>query len=100
MILGAGSDCVIDHINHDTLDNRRVNIRIATRAQNNRNCRTVRGVSQLKGVSFKRGLWQARIQVSKKRYSLGYFENKEDAAIVYNVAAQLFFGEFAYINNI
>lgn len=45
-----------------------------------------------------RGVWEARIGVRKKSYWLGYYDNEEDAAIAYNVAAQLYFGAEARLN--
>lgn len=93
----------VDHINRNTLDNRRANLRIVTRQQNlfnvpkRKNC-----VSVYKGVcrdkSGKR--WRARISVSGETYHLGVFELETDAARAYNRAAVKHFGEFAFLNEI
>lgn len=94
----AGLD--IDHINHNTLDNRRCNLRVASRSQNAANCKG-RG-NKYKGVWWdeEKQRWRARITVNYQGYNLGRFDNEEDAAIAYNVAAQLFFGEFALLNRV
>lgn len=53
-----------------------------------------------KGVNFdkKKALWQVRIWHGGKRNCLGYYEEKEDAALAYNVAAQLIHGSPCYLN--
>ena len=96
----------VDHINHDKLDNRRGNLRLATHQQNKWNVpkqkhRDGRPTSsQYKGVSlFKRnGRWTASIKVNDKSVRLGYFDTEEDAARAYDAAARQYFGEFAYCN--
>ena len=93
----------IDHINHDTMDNRKCNLRICSVAQNRHNSKPNKNTSsKYKGVSFAkdRNLWRSRIRIKDVLYSLGQYEDEEDAAIAYNVAAQLFFGEFAYLNDV
>ena len=90
-----------DHINGDGLDNRRANLRICTQAQNNQNMKKkANTVSRFKGVSFNKetSKWIAQISYKTKMYGLGYFLDEEDAAIVYDVAAQLLFGEYARLN--
>ena len=92
----------VDHINGNGLDNRRVNLRVVTVAQNQQNRRkTMTGSSQFKGVVFEKrlGRWKARITVNKKLIALGYFSAEIDAALAYDVAAREFFGEFAYLNS-
>ena len=93
---------VVDHINHDTKDNRRSNLRVCTQAQNRRNQLKTRGSSQYKGVSWstRRKKWAAFICKERQTYGLGEFKNEEDAAIVYNVAAQLLHGQFAHLNKV
>lgn len=86
-----------DHINGDTLDNRRANLRSVTRAQNQWNRRPDReGTSKFRGVSWqaKSGKWLAMIQANKKRRYLGLFSNERDAAQAYASAAAELFGEF------
>ncbi len=91
----------VDHKNHDTLDNRRDNLRICTGRQNQQNQQPQQGkTSQYKGVSFYKATkcWMAYIKHRKKKYHLGCFTNEIDAAKAYDEKAKEFFGEFACIN--
>ncbi len=94
----------VDHINGDTLDNRRCNLRLASKQENNKNRkRQSNNNSGYKGVYFKRfsfdaPVWCASIRNDKKRYHLGYFSNIKDAARAYNEAALKYHGEFARLN--
>jgi len=93
----------IDHINNLRDDNRLVNLREATNAENTKNLKARKGgTSKYKGVSwFKRHCkWLARIGVNHKRIFLGYYDNEEEAALAYNKAALEYFGEYAKINDI
>ena len=91
-----------DHKNGNGLDNRRINLRPCNEHQNGGNSRKTRSKtsSRYKGVTwFKRHqLWRGQIMKNRKQYHLGYFDSEVEAAIVYNVAAQLFFGKFARLN--
>jgi AP2 domain len=90
-----------DHINHDTLDNRRANLRAATHVQNMRNQRPwVKASSRFKGVTWDRShsKWRARIWVGDKCHHLGRFTSEEEAARAYDEAARELFGEYAYLN--
>lgn len=97
----------VDHVNHNTLDNRRVNLRACSRSLNMGNQRLCKDSSSgYKGVSFLRKYlnrnkpWRAKIQVRKVEVSLGYFSTKEQAALAYNEAAKQHFGEFAHLNSL
>lgn len=86
-----------DHINMDTLDNRRANLRIATISQNicNRGLQS-NNKSGFKGV-FKRndnGRWRAKIGHLGKHISLGCFATRREAVEAYARAAQRLHGEF------
>lgn len=97
----AGQD--VDHINHDGLDNRRINIRLCTTSQNMQNSKLYKNNSTgLKGVRFHKRMkkYQASIRINGKAKHLGTFENPIDAAKVYNEAALKLFGEFANFNKI
>lgn len=91
-------DMLVDHINCNPLDNRIVNLRLATKAQNiyNRGA-DKRNSSGLKGVTFdpKLGKWKARIRANRKTQHLGVFTSPEDAYAAYRQAAPQFHGEFA-----
>lgn len=81
--LAKGEDC--DHINGNGLDNRRANLRVATRAQNNRNCRrrVANPSSRYLGVTWREAnsKWQSRVSVNGKNVSLGCYATEIDAAL-------------------
>jgi hypothetical protein len=92
----------VDHQNHDGLDNRKANLRIATPAENSRNKKKQgsKTSSKYKGVYLAKwaGKWRAAIYHNGKCIQLGYFDNEPDAAKAYDKAAKLLFGEFASLN--
>lgn len=92
----------IDHINHNGRDNRKANLRPATRAQNNCNRKKYdnNSYSKYKGVSFqqKNRKWSAQIGLNNKMMFLGYFKKEIDAAKAYDAAARKYHGEFASLN--
>lgn len=91
----------VDHINRNGLDNRRENLRIATRSQNNGNTKIPsHNTSGVKGVSYDkdRNLWAAHIKTHGRKKFLGRFGTKEEAASAYDRAAAQHFGEFANKN--
>jgi hypothetical protein len=107
LILGLAADDPLesDHINHDKLDNRRENLRIASPSQNNVNRRKQAGTSsRFIGVQWHKQSkkWRAVMQVNGKRKHLGYFpiEDEIEAARAYNVAALETWGGFAYPNDV
>jgi hypothetical protein len=93
---------VADHINHNGLDNRKANVRPATRAQNNRHTRRIRktGSSRYKGVSWysREKRWVAKICTDGKTTTIGYFQDELAAAKAYDQAAKKYHGEFAGLN--
>lgn len=92
----------VDHINGNKLDNRRANLRTATRSQNssNRQKYYLNGTSKYKGVRKAKGRkkWTARIFANGKAIYLGQYETEEEAAMAYNKAAIQYHGQFANIN--
>ena len=99
LIMNAPEGMVVDHINHNPLDNRRRNLRICTQRDNARNVqRSVRNTSGFKGVNYETK-YRARIRDNNgRKLSLGYYENAIDAAIAYDKAAIAIHGEFAELN--
>ena len=101
LILNLSNSEICDHINGNGLDNRKINIRIATHAQNNANRKKAqKKSSKYKGVCWnkERNLWQANIYLDQKTINLGCFANEEEAAKVYNSSAVKLFGAFAKLN--
>lgn len=79
----------VDHINRDTLDNRRANLRIVTRAQNNQNrAKPLGTTSSHRGVYWHKNnrKWVASIKVSGKDIGLGSFESEAEAGEVARLA--------------
>lgn len=88
----------IDHKNGDGFDNRRVNLRVATLAQNQQNRKlNVNNTAGRKGVSYRNdcGKYRARIVVEGKRIPLGNFMTADEAGRAYAEAAVRYYGEFA-----
>lgn len=99
VLMNAGPHDLVDHINGDSLDNRRANLRLCTAAQNARNCRRkTGGSSQYKGVHKAGNRWLAAITVNNTKRRLGSFRHELDAALTYDAAAHEAFGEFARLN--
>ena len=87
-------DKYVDHINHDTLDNRRSNLNVVTNAENQQNRRLGKdNTSGHTGVSWRKDKkqWQARISVDKKEKHLGYFDDKEQAIDARKTAEKEYF---------
>jgi len=92
---------MVDHMNHNKLDNCRVNLRVCTRQQNtHNNIKHVRSSSEFKGVGYskERDKWFAKIYFEGRRIWLGYFTDELEAAHVYDRKAVELFGEFAHLN--
>ncbi len=89
MILTTVPSSQIDHINGNTLDNRRENLRAVSIRENTQN-RKIKYASKYPGVSknknSKTNPWRARIHYNGKDYLLGYFKNEEEAYECYKQA--------------
>lgn len=82
-ILGVDSSSAhVDHINHDTLDNRRSNLRVVTNAENRQNLRPRKG-RLYRGVFFdaRAGKWRAQSRLNGKKYNLGCFATEAEAGM-------------------
>lgn len=92
---------IIDHIDGNTLNNQRSNLRICSVAENLWNRRATWSASGFKGVSRRnrdRSPWRASITKNGRAVHLGSFADPVDAAKAYDAAAKKLFGEFACTN--
>jgi len=100
-IMDAPKGVEVDHINHKKRDNRRANLRLATRSENARNQKKQKHTSsRFKGVYWREhaNKWQCCIYIRRKQTHLGYFKSEDEAASAYDTAARLHYGEFAKTN--
>jgi hypothetical protein len=104
----APDDIVVDHINGNTFDARRENLRIVSLQQNNFNRKKKQkkgngtNTSQYKGVckKTKSKNFTSSCGINGINYHLGSFELQEEAAYAYNIASKLLHGENGKQNNI
>jgi hypothetical protein len=100
-IMGDTDGLEIDHIDCDGLNNRRRNLRPATRSQNLANKQIyTNNTSGFKGVSWKKGngKWVSYIKANGQQYHLGYFDTPEAAHAVYAKASEKLHGEFGRLS--
>lgn len=97
-VLRAGAGKEVDHRNHNRVDNRRENLRLATRSQNVANTRPRAG--KYKGVAWNKRdcRWHAQIGVNGARLWLGRHTCPKAAARAYDLAALEAWPEHAYLN--
>lgn len=101
MGLNFGDGLIVDHINHNGLDNTKENLRLATKSQNGQNSKSQKNSSsKYLGVSYYKrdNLWTAQIKVENKKLHLGRFLSEQKAAECYNIAANKYYKEFANLN--
>lgn len=107
LIMGlTDPEVFVDHIDRDTMNNQRSNLRPCTRTENRWNTNPIsKGKSMYKGVhpayvkkKDNKIRWTARIKVGSKYTSLGYFKTEEEAAKAYNIEAIKHHGDFASLN--
>ncbi len=90
-----------DHIDRDIHNNQKSNLRAATPSQNKANRRMFKNnTSGYRGVSLHNRdlVWESKITVNGKPKYLGRHKTIEEAAIAYDKAALVHFGEFANTN--
>jgi len=102
-ILNPPHPLVVDHINRNGLDNRKANLRPATKSQNtiNKPCIKQKGAhSKYHGVTWQKSnkKWQAQIRAEGNPRVIGYFDGEIEAAKAYDRAAKLYHKEFAVLN--
>lgn len=99
LIMDCPKEMVVDHINHNRIDNRKVNLRICTVQQNNFNLLTKStNTSGHTGVSWSKSVqkWHCYIGVNGERINLGCFDDINEAIKVRKEAGIKYFGEFNY----
>lgn len=92
---------IIDHIDGNSLNNQKYNLRICSRIQNQQNMKKHQdNQTGFKGIVLDKrdGIYSARIRFQNKSISLGRFKTPEEAAKAYDKAAKELFGEFARLN--
>lgn len=95
-IMKAKKGECVDHINHDTLDNRKENLRICTHQQNM--CNKISS-NKYKGVSYvSRNKLRPWVAICDNTF-VGCFETELEAAMAYNGRAKEVYGEFASFND-
>lgn len=101
-LLGVDDYSVVDHINMNTLDNRKENLRICTQQENCFNKTEYKNNSSgHRGVIFnkKNNKWRSRIGVDGKQIQLGYYHTLEEAINARIEAEKLYFGEYSPIHH-
>lgn len=102
LIMGNPDNMVIDHKNHNLLDNRKSNLRIVTNSQNGMNKVIIsNNTSGVTGVVWvkNRQQWRAEIKINMKTIYLGLFDNINDAIAARKAAEEKYFGEYSYDNS-
>lgn len=102
-LAGTPAGMVTDHVNGDSLDNRRSNLRVCTQSENLANRgKSKNNTSGYKGVTRDwrsiKNPWVAQIWKLNRRIHLGVFPTAEAAARAYDEAALKLHGEFAFLN--
>lgn len=96
-LLDAPTELVVDHANHNPLDNRKSNLRLCTQTDNNRNTRLSKNNSSgYHGIRItSSGKFNVRITVNLQEIHIGNFETFEKAIQARNEFERTYFGEFA-----
>ena len=102
-IINCPKNKFVDHINHETLDNRKENLRVVTNQENHMNgCKRNGTSSKYKGV-YKHthaNKWQAQLTFNQQLFYLGIFNSEVEAAKAYNEKAKELFGDYAKLNEV
>ena len=97
-IMHAPRGSIVDHIDHNILNNRQCNLRVCTKAQNAANAAPRGGASGYVGVYKNRKKWIASITCRGKYYYLGIFDSPIEAAKARDRKAYALHGPYAYLN--
>ena len=97
----SDSNLVVDHIDNNPLNNQKSNLRICTKAENNRNTSSHKNSSsKYLGVTYDkaRKKWNAQLMVNGKRVLTKRYTTEIEAAKAYDAAAKLYVGVYANLN--
>jgi HNH endonuclease len=97
-ILGVPDGVIVDHIDHDGLNNRKANLRPATHQQNAQNTRKVGAKTLPKGVYQRGHRFRARVWINGRNVHLGMYDTADDAHRAFCDAVDKLHGEFACHN--
>lgn len=103
LVMNAPDNVRVDHIDNDSLNNTRVNLRFCSNQENAFNQGLAKNnKSGYRGVSWHKNHKRcyANIRINNKLKFLGSFQDSKDAASIYNLAAKKYFGEFAWLNKL
>ena len=98
MIMNAPDDTLIDHVDHDGLNNQKSNLRLCSKTENGQNRKgpTITNPTGYRGVSVRQHTkrFMARICVNGKSIYLGYYNTPSEAHSAFEEAARKYFGDF------
>lgn len=98
-IMNAKKGEIVDHINGNTLDNRKKNLRIVTRQQNTWNSTKHKtnktGYKGIMHYKYKKGWFKVQVRQNNKVYYLGIYPDIEQAKKVYINFVKKHRGEYA-----
>ena len=96
-IMRTDVGCIVDHKDHNTLDNRKSNLRITETTYNlkNRETRNKNNTTGFRNVCFFHGEYVVQLQINGKNKVLGKFKDVDDAGQFAEQMRQKYYGEFA-----
>jgi hypothetical protein len=89
---------MVDHEDGNGLNNRRSNLRPATKSQNAMNNARAVGASGYRGVTVRGPSFRALLSYNNKRIHIGTYDTAEEAARAWDKAAKEMHGPFAVLN--
>lgn len=98
-IAEANKGELVDHIDGNTLNNQRANLRICTHKENTANKKlSINNKTGYKGVTVYKNQWRAMIATNDARIHIGLYDDIVEAALAYDCAAIQLFGDYANLN--
>lgn len=104
-IMNAKRGEIVDHIDHNTLNNTRENLRICSQSENMRNKSTAKnathgmnGIARVKYGRMNRYRYRVRITVEGETHELGMYDDLKDAQEARIQGEIKYFGEFRKVD--